>query len=39
VFKVRFVFPIVDLAANIADLVAAGVGVEFEDVACLEEDL
>jgi len=39
VFIVRFVFPIVDLAAGIADLVAAGVGVGFEDVACLEEDL
>jgi hypothetical protein len=37
--KVRFVFPVLELATWIMDLVPAGVAVGFEDKASMEEDL
>jgi len=33
------VFPIVELLARMADFVAAGIAVRFEDIACFEKDL
>jgi hypothetical protein len=36
VVKMGSVFPVVELAAGVADLIAVGVVVLFKDVACLE---
>jgi hypothetical protein len=36
VVKMGFVFPVVEFAAGVADLIAVGVAVWFKDVACLE---
>src|SRR5882762_1069761 len=39
VVEVGFIFPVIESAAGVADLVTAGVTRGFEDVPCLKEDL